>query len=329
MQFSRFVFACLFLLAPSVFIFAQETRKENKDSVQWNRIRTADGELSIEMPSNQFYFYDKDGFALTPTDGSPYVFAEMHQLIAFAGKTVMRIEIYTPSKPKACFEEIIDSDHIQGTKTKETLPGFTIRQIQQQNIARPQGKDIEISHITKYIVSNTRLYVISVANLGARTEESKRFLSSIRLNTAKPAENAPEKAPEKADEKIISISDLKPLTIDQIVLGRETEDISPPPKPTAPQPAAANTLSSLVILSKPAPTFTKAARESVSSGVLRLRLLFSQNGSISKVWFLNSLPAGLNRNCFFSAIRLRFLPAEKAEGPVSLTKMIEYNFASY
>jgi TonB family protein len=84
-----------------------------------------------------------------------------------------------------------------------------------------------------------------------------------------------------------------------------------------------------MILNKPRPTYSNQARKEGIGGTIRVRLTFSENGSISRVIFLTALPGGLNRNSFFTALKMRFLPAEKDGVFDTVTKTVEFSFAIY
>ncbi len=306
----------LFLLLSFTFVSAQKEPENN-----WSRIQSSNGEFSIEMPANLFYFYDKLGFTLSPPTNQPYNFAEMRLLGASANKTVMRVESYLVSGPKSYLAEIIRSDNMDGVTTKEANPDFIIRQVEQNSVKPPRSvPELQVSYITKYIASKTHLYVVSVANRGSQTEESRRFLSSIRLSKNKPAANK--------DEKIVSISDLKPLTIDDIGIDSVNTQDAPSALKVVKNPIApSEDRTSAVILMQPRPSFTDAIRATrYFSGTGRLRLNFSRAGIISRAEALSPLPAGLGRSCFFAAIRIRFLPAEKEGAAVDIARVVEYGF---
>lgn len=311
------VIALLLALASFTFVSAQ-TEPESK----WSRIQSANGEFSVEMPANPFYFYDKLGFTLSPPNKQPYDFAEMRLLGASANKTVMRVESYLISGPKSYLAEIIRSDDMDGVTTKEDNPDFIIRQVEQNSVKPPRSvPELQVSYITKYIASKTHLYVVSVANRGNRTEESTRFLSSIRLSKNKP--------PANKDEKIVSLSDMKPLTIDDIGIDLvNTQNADAAALKVVKIPVVpSEDRTSAVILMQPRPSFTDAIRATrYFSGTGRLRLNFSRTGIISRAEALSELPAGLGRSCFFAAIRIRFLPAEKEGEAIDVAKTVEYGF---
>ena len=90
-----------------------------------------------------------------------------------------------------------------------------------------------------------------------------------------------------------------------------------------------NDTSKLIIVKKTPPSYVDSARMKSVQGKIQLRTTFSENGFISAIEILKSLPEGLLRQAVFAALRIKFLPREDAGKTVSTTKTIEYDFAIY
>lgn len=180
-------------------------------------------------------------------------------------------------------------------------------------------KNVKISHITKLFASKKHLYVLTVANRGAKTEDFERFLSSVRLNSARTNQND--------SAKTVNISSLTPITISQIgSVEEQSKDNTL--KTRVPNPIK-EVENPILFLTKPRVSYTESARKANVKGVIRLRLTFSKDGRISKLAVVSDLPDGLLRNAVFSALRIRFIPQEKDNELVDTTNVVEYSFDIY
>ena len=84
-----------------------------------------------------------------------------------------------------------------------------------------------------------------------------------------------------------------------------------------------------MIVSKPFASYTDAARSNGEQGIIRMRITFSKEGRISKLALVQTLKEGLQRQAVFAAIRIKFIPQEKNNEPLTVTKLIEYSFNIY
>ena len=316
------IFSLLFMLTFfCISAFTQEIKNTLNQTDEWIRLSFDNGEFSFEMPSNFVYFYDKNGFQLSRNSGfssQTYQYEQMRLFNASAEKTVMRVEIYEVDSPKKYVDELIEDQKPRNSEiseTSESMAGFKIKQLEQQKVEDFRNKkDVEISHITKFIATKKYLYVLTAANRGAKTEAFRRFFSSVSLNSANSA-------------KIVDISSLTPITIEQM---GEVIEPDKDKKPSAvPNQPIEKIESPILFLSKPRASYTETARRAGDSGIIRLRLRFSENGGISKIGVLSSLPNGLLRNAVFSALRIKFIPQEKDDKFVGTTNVVEYSFAIY
>lgn len=303
---SKFTFILLFTLFASFGVSGQNS--------EWARYESDSGEFSIEMPKSAVYFFDKDGFIYSDFGGNNLQFAEMRMLHAEDEKTVMSVEIYRVRLPKEGLDMLLEKQDAKASKLRDLPKGFTGKQIEKTEIKNhTTGKNVEISFAAKYFASKNYLYVVTVANRGAKTPAFEKFLSSVRLGE-----------PQNGDVKI---SSLKALSIYDI-----GSDDTKQPKPPAPpkkndrRPKIENP-TPLLILLKPPPTYTDAARNEMKSGMIRVRVTFDKSGRVSKIGFLKSLENGLNRNAFFAALRLKFIPPEKDGAVETVTRLVEYNFS--
>ena len=84
-----------------------------------------------------------------------------------------------------------------------------------------------------------------------------------------------------------------------------------------------------VLLSKPQPGFTEAARLNNVSGTVILRAVLGADGDVSNITVTNGLPDGLTERAIEAARGIRFMPAWKDGRRVSQYVTVEYKFNVY
>jgi TonB family protein len=93
--------------------------------------------------------------------------------------------------------------------------------------------------------------------------------------------------------------------------------------------AQSQVTSKAVITGKPEPGYTKAARESGLSGLIRLRVVLAADGTVKHVLVLLPLGHGLSESAVKAARGIKFRPATLNGRPVSQYAILEYNFNVY
>ncbi|HEX8250680.1 MAG TPA: energy transducer TonB [Pyrinomonadaceae bacterium] len=83
------------------------------------------------------------------------------------------------------------------------------------------------------------------------------------------------------------------------------------------------------IISKPRANYTEAAKLNHVEGVVRVRVTFMASGEIGSTIPISGLPFGLTEQALAAARRIKFEPATRDDIPVSVTKVVEYNFSIY
>lgn len=297
-----------------LFLFSYSIFAQNTQTNDWIRVQSDNGEFSIEIPSNFTYFFDKDGFDYSVSDQS-FVFSQMQMLNASVEKTVMSVEVYKVPSPKNYMNRLLEGQKFNNsTKRDYKQEEFNIKEFEQKKF-KTDSDDLVISHITRFITSKTHLYIVTVANHGAKSTSFERFLSSIQLglNQSSPS-------------NIVKFSSRKPITINDIFTDGTK---NPVPKPNSPPNSQNNVKDStpFIILTKPFAAYTQQARNNRTSGKMRIRITFEKNGGISNIEFLEGLPDGLNRNGFFAALRIKFIPNEKDGEFQTIKKQVEYSFS--
>jgi len=81
-----------------------------------------------------------------------------------------------------------------------------------------------------------------------------------------------------------------------------------------------------VVISKPEPPYTEAARQACVSGIVRLRAVLSSDSTVKHILVIKPLSHGLTEQAIRAARRVKFTPASKDGRPVSQYVVLEYSF---
>jgi len=84
-----------------------------------------------------------------------------------------------------------------------------------------------------------------------------------------------------------------------------------------------------VILTKPEPSYTDAARQQGTKGAVVLKAVFAATGGITGIQVVSGLPNGLTEKAIAAVKQIRFVPAMKNGQMVSVQLQLEYNFNIY
>jgi hypothetical protein len=300
-----------------ILIFQGFCLAQTNQADDWIRVQSDDSEFSIEVPAKYGFFHDTDGFLLTD-DSKTYRLKEMNMLNAFYEKTLLSFESYETSNPKTLADIFQKREQKNGQLSEIQRGDIHIKQI--------LFKIENTFAVQQFILSKTHLYILTAASRNGETPALKRFLDSLIFKPADVKTNQTQAVSPKL--KIVPFSALIMSSLDV------DKNPAPPKKPdnsksSAPSlPKDENSLSTIII-TKPRPSFTEAARNDFETGKIQLRLTFSEEGRITKIGFLKSLRDGLVREAVLAALRIKFLPAEKDGKPQTVSKVLEYSFSIY
>lgn len=308
---TRYSVLTIILIFCSQPLLAQDANKATSDSqaAQWVRLQSDNGDFSIEIPRNYEFFSEKDGFVLGTRGGGELEFKEVKLLTAYHEKTLLSIESYHLENPKKGLNSIIE--YTQGNEENISRDGLRGKQI-----VSPGDKAYSI---VQFFATKTNLYVISAVSREENSPAIRRFLASANFKPALPADNV----------KTIKFSELRnsPFALtDETKSGGNSQNQNAAPGNIKPPDSDS---SPLIIASQTRPGYTTSARMKGVTGILRLRVTFSESGRVSKLGIVSFLPEGLTRQAVFAALRIKFLPAEKNGKPISVTKVVEYRFSMY
>ena len=294
-----------------ILLLRTNASSQTNHSAEWIRVRSDNGEFSVEVPDNYRFVVDKAGFSVNDSLNN-YGLEDVKMFNAYRDKTSIAFESYRADKK--ALEAIRDNDKRFGKSSVVERGGSRIKQV--------LIKNDKSYTVRQYLASKNHIYILTAVSRNGETAAMRRFLDSLVF---KPANS--DKAANDSIEKATLFSALK---ISQIEIDENPEPYKKPAaSPAAPPPVKDENPTPFVIVLKPASSYTVAARQNVETGVVQLRVTFSEDGSVSKIGLLKTLKFGLTREAFFAALRIKFLPAEKDEKPLTVTKIIEYSFSLY
>jgi TonB family protein len=174
-----------------------------------------------------------------------------------------------------------------------------------------------------------RIYRIYGGARDANNEALKYFFSSLRLNGKKPfaLKSVLEGQVKETSAPLSGLTETLFRLETEEKKKTDTADALPVDKPS--EIKKTDNIKKLVVLRKPQAKYTDAARNALTKGRVRLRVTFSENGSIEKIVVLDGLPNGLTENAVRVARLIRFVPQETDNKPVTVTKTVEYSFSIY
>jgi hypothetical protein len=297
----------LFLLLFAADVFSQKS--------EWDILQTDDGELEMKMPAGCYSnFYDRDGITVYESNSrNRYQLAEMRLISCYRDRTLMSLEIYETEQTKPAAKVLQEKLQIKGA---ELSLG--------KNFYAVEKTDKNENYISnrRVIAGEKHVYIVTAATRGGEPNETMRtFLDSLRFNAAEKNRQA------KANENAIFISSL--VSVEPEV-GSEKDEVQKTNALVAGEKKTESlTFKPVIIVSKPNPSYTEAARKNNINGKVALRLAFGAEGRINKIWVVRNLPDGLLREAVIAALRMKFLPEEENGKSRSTTKLVEYSFSIY
>lgn len=300
----------LFLLI--LFVLTFQITAQNETS-EWTRYSSNNNELGFELPSKSTYFYDKDGFSYSSPYGDVFHFSEMQMMNSAVDDTYFCVEIYKVSNPNAHLNDLADKNGLLTSKVDSGEKNFTVKtgRLDKKFFREKKFLD-QVNFETRFVASKSHLYVFTTWNRGKSNLNSERFISSIKLSSTKTA-----------DDKAVAITTLKPLTISDIGEDLPKEKAKLLNEDAKSEPKDSDDLNLLYL---PFPGLTGEARSRRVSGSVRFLVKYANNGRIEKISVISGLPSGLNRNTFFSTLRIKFLPKISGGKAIAAERIVKFSF---
>lgn len=253
----------------------------------WERYTIRGGEFSVQLPTlPAMTTYDK---ALNPSQQARHVIA------AYSKGVVYSIYVY--------YRNGSLEDFIAGHSTVKSNRDVKMGQL--------VGKEYVLQlattkNITQYFVTRHYIYSLNARSTAMENPEADvtRFFASLRFDSS---------------EDYIAIVD-GPGS--QSTWDRDTqtdannEPIVPNEKVTT----------QALLVSRPEPVYTEAARKNHTTGKVVMTCVFSSSGAITDLLFVAGLHDGLAERAMAAAKQIRFIPAIKDGRFVSTSMLLEYDF---
>jgi hypothetical protein len=300
------IFTNLFALVAAILFLQTNASAQTNQAAGWIRVKSDNGEFSVEVPADYGFFVDKAGFSVSSDGSDNYPLEEVKMFNSFTEKTLIAFESYKAGKK--ALNAVREQDERNGKTSEIRLKdGTSVKQV--------LIKTDKSYTVRQYLFSKNYIYILTAASRNGETPALKRFLDSLVFK------------PTGSDSSTDNAASFSALKTSQIEFDENPEPLKKPDKshPVLP-PVKDESVESLMIVLKPAASYTEAARQNFEKGTVQMRITFSQKGFVSKVGLLKTLKSGLTREAFFAALRIKFLPQEKDEKPVTVTKVVEYAF---
>jgi len=305
----RFLLLCLVALFVNALALGQG-QAAGGNSGKWLRVESDNGEFSIDVPAHYKYYFNSDGLWLSTGSSYSYHLEKMSVLNSFEDETLISFESYEASK--GALNAIYTGDKRDNTRESQTKKdGHSIRDIITEND--------KFYLVRRYFNSKTHIYVLTAASRKGRTTEIQHFLDSMVFTPD---------VRQTDSGGAVGFSSLE-MTEIPVQFQPPSSKPGPPRTPAQPVPPKDQNETSVIVLSKPRASYVDKARAGNVQGVIRLKLVFAEDGSIPNIVVLNDLPGGLLRQTLLSAIRIKFLPKEINGKPVSTIVTFEYSFTIY
>ena len=298
----------IFVFALFAYVWSQNAPQTTAESqsADWMRVVSDDGEFSVEVPSKHNFFFDSEGFTVGK-DHNDYELKNVYMLTAFYRGTLISFESFDGNR--AAYQALYDDDAYDddGRKTSDRkIDSIKIKEV------RNTTKDHFV--VRQFIKTDKRIYVLTAATRSADSVELHRFLDSLRISASAGGTGEETKFSQmRPQNPKISFEDRNKANSSSTV-GLTSK------QPTDPSIKHAVTIRATRV------SYVPLARDHRVNGNVVLKLKVSEDGAITEVIVLESLPDGLVKQAIFGALRTKFLPKEKDGVPVSVYKTLEFGF---
>ncbi len=305
-----FTIFALILCAFASPVFAQE-------KAEWIRIESGKKEVSVSLPPDFI------------VNAEPESYRKQTSIYGSFEGVEMSFRISKPENPKQTLKTIRISED-----SDEVGVSFEINGLKGKNVVTAEEK---IYRNTFFLASEDYFYQISVtAKLNSdqkiiQTSQVAHFINSVKVRGQQLI--VPDKQSAETENTIIASSSLKssPVVLEALKtkdakIRKIKYETSSDEKPTDYDKSYSR---QLIILRRPFPSYSDSARQSRTSGTVKLKVLLQANGEIGDITVLSRLDQSLEYNAVNAASRIKFLPAEVDGKPVDVFKIITYSFAVY
>lgn len=298
----KFVFAVFLLSGLNAPHFAQTAGGDAQSKkTKWQGLSGKNDEFYFLMPENFQAAADGNYFMVTANGRKAQI--DSHRTLArYINGVVLIMEFYEG-------DANIIRESLTAWQKGEIVKDETLENFQFKSYVE---KTPEFVKETQYFLVKNRLYVLQAVARSENNQIIGDFFDSVRLVNQKQAV-APNLNGVASDSvsALPEIVESEPERLDDSQLLKDKPDRD------------------VIILYKPRPKFSAEARRAKVSGSVKLRLLFSSSGKISKVEVVSSPARELTDGAVKAAQQIQFLPAEKDGKLVSTFKVVDYSFSTY
>ena len=296
------VFALSFMHAASSNFAAQTANPAQTQKIKWQILSGKENEFYFLMPEGFQAFADGNYYTMTKNGGKAQVDSR-RTLARYINGVVLMLEFYE-GDAKDIEAGLIERQKGQ-LERDEIVNNFQFKSYVE--------KTPEFVWETQYFLLKKRLYVVQAVARSENNQIVRDFLESVRLANQKQfaAPNSGKNVKAESMPVLPEIAENLPELLDDS------------------QALPDKTDRGVIILYRPRPRFSAAARQSGASGKVTLKGLFSSSGKITKLEVVSSPGRELTDAAVKAAEQIQFLPAEKNGKLVSIYKTIEYSFSTY
>jgi len=282
------------LLPPSINIRASSFADERSCSLgsDWQRLALTDEEFSILTPIQPSMLIHSAGYTLS--DGGERVL-EQRSYSGYADGFIFVVESYKASRPQRLTKDIDRVFDQLKLIERLKLDGFDGKKYE-------MGRNNFIGYAYIFVTSK-HVYTLTLAARDPNHPHFGPFVSSFTLG----------------DNKTVA-GTIRPKREDASVLSGAYSVKPNPPK---------GATGKAIVVWKPEPSYTQAARYNQRVGTVVLRGVFTAAGEVVVAEIIKPLKDGLTEKAIEAAKNIRFFPAEKDGQPISMPIQLEYSFNLY
>jgi len=221
---------------------------------------------------------------------------------AYADGVVYGVSCYENPSPRESLDKFI-SEEVRSSGWDRA----TDQEVLQNGVTGKQFRSTSTVGGTLQAFATKRgIYMFEVFGAPAEDARVKQFFASISLGEKVQGIEVPE----GIGVLLAPAPESEPTGEVKIHVGRETDKKA-------------------VLVMKPEPIYTEAARRNLVAGTVVLKVVFSSAGSITNIRTVAGMPDGLTEQAIEVAKKIKFIPAVKDGKFVSMWMQLEYNFNLY
>jgi len=263
---------------------------------EWDRYTVKDGEFSVLLPTAPAMSSNSNNY------WDPSWTSQRKNLIgAYAQGVVYGILVF---EVRQSFNEFIaEYGYVSGGE-----------QTREVTVSSVRGKEYASEHdtirrVTQFFLRGKYVYVFKAqgSRLGNPEVGIPRFFESIKFGRPSVGLMIVDGSGVQGSNDTTPVSDSKDVVI---LTGKQVA-------------------TKAVVVTKPEPSYTEAARQHEIQGTVVLRAIFTSSGSVTNLRVVSGLPDGLDEKAVAAARQIRFIPATKDGHFVNMYIQLEYNFNLY